>query len=321
MHPPRGHFLDLDGLRLHYLDLGRGSPIVLLHGNGALAEDFVVSGLAERLARRHRVIIFDRPGHGYSDRPSGSALSPEAQARLFAEAFRRLGLDRPVVVGHSWGALVAAAMGVVEPHAAGGLVLLAGYFYPLVRLDATLAALTATPGLAPLIHASASPGAVRAIWPRIIDKIFAPAPIPARFRRFPKELVLRPSHLAAAAAELPGTLAAVRRLSGRYREIRVPTLIMIGPDDRQVPAGPHSRRLARDIPGAKLVLVPHAGHMIHYSATGAVEAAIEEIAERAGGAEAERRGAFRFAFAAGKGQDRPKGADGGINRPGAAETS
>ena len=60
--PPRGKFLTVDGIRVHYLELGEGPPVVLLHGNMLRAEDFVASGLLGELAKNHRVIALDRPG-------------------------------------------------------------------------------------------------------------------------------------------------------------------------------------------------------------------------------------------------------------------
>src|SRR3954468_16862445 len=74
-HPPMGGFISIRGVRLHYVVLGPKDsslpPAVLLHGNGATAHDFVDSGVAKLLARERRVIIFDRPGAGYSERPRG----------------------------------------------------------------------------------------------------------------------------------------------------------------------------------------------------------------------------------------------------------
>jgi len=68
-NPPAGRFIDVDGVRLHYVEKGEGSPVVLLHGNTVLLQDFIGSGLLDRLAERHRVIAFDRPGFGHSKRP------------------------------------------------------------------------------------------------------------------------------------------------------------------------------------------------------------------------------------------------------------
>jgi hypothetical protein len=81
-NPPRGRFIEVDGVRLHYLDQGEGPPVVLLHGNIVTAEDFAYSGLLDLAAEHHRVIAFDRPGMGYSDRPNGRLWTPRAQADL-----------------------------------------------------------------------------------------------------------------------------------------------------------------------------------------------------------------------------------------------
>src|SRR4051794_5105948 len=71
-NPPKGTFLEVDGVRLHYLESGSGSTVVLLHGNQAMADDFAISGVVDLLARKCPVIAFDRPGFGYSDRPRDS---------------------------------------------------------------------------------------------------------------------------------------------------------------------------------------------------------------------------------------------------------
>src|SRR5215217_8270086 len=106
-HPPRGKFVEVDGARLHYSDRGAGRPVVLLHGNAVTGDDYNTSGVAERLVGRRRVIIFDRPGFGYSERPRGPLWTAAEQANLIHTAIEQLGVRQPVVVGHSWGTLVA----------------------------------------------------------------------------------------------------------------------------------------------------------------------------------------------------------------------
>ncbi len=106
-NPPIGRFIEIDGVRLHYVERGQGQPVVLLHGNGALIQDFGLSGVFDRAAASYRVIVFDRPGFGYSDRPRDRLWTAQAQADLLYKALRTLGIDRLVVVGHSWGTLVA----------------------------------------------------------------------------------------------------------------------------------------------------------------------------------------------------------------------
>ena len=144
-HPPAGRFVTVEGVRLHYLEQGEGPPVVLLHGNVVTAEDWVWSGVFDRVARNRRVLAFDRPGFGYSDRPQGSVWTAAEQADLLRKAFDRLGVGRPVVAGHSWGTLVALELALGHPDAVGGLVLLAGYYGPSVRADVPLVALSAIP--------------------------------------------------------------------------------------------------------------------------------------------------------------------------------
>jgi pimeloyl-ACP methyl ester carboxylesterase len=91
-YPPRGKFITIDGVKLHYLEQGHGPPLVLLHGNGAMAEDFDISGLMLVAAEHHRVIAFDRPGFGYSERPRGRFWSAHRQARLMLDALHALGI-------------------------------------------------------------------------------------------------------------------------------------------------------------------------------------------------------------------------------------
>src|SRR5689334_10030798 len=80
-HPPSGRFVEVDGVRLHYLEQGTGTPVVLIHGNVVTAEDWILSGVFDQIAARgHRVIAFDRPGYGYSDRPRNVAWTAAAQA-------------------------------------------------------------------------------------------------------------------------------------------------------------------------------------------------------------------------------------------------
>jgi pimeloyl-ACP methyl ester carboxylesterase len=104
-YPPQGLFLNVNGTRLHYSDRGEGTPIVLIHGNAVTGSDWNVSGVADLLLRTCRVIIFDRPGFGHSERPRGKLWTAIRQADLIHDALLQLGVERPVVVGHSLGTI------------------------------------------------------------------------------------------------------------------------------------------------------------------------------------------------------------------------
>ena len=115
--PPLGSFVVVDGVRLHYLDSAPGDDerqaIVMVHGASGNLRDFAVS-IFDELAQKYRVIAIDRPGHGYSERPSSDSVdaawvTPEIQARLIHGAMRQIGVEKPVILGHSWGGAVALA--------------------------------------------------------------------------------------------------------------------------------------------------------------------------------------------------------------------
>ena len=122
-NPPIGRFITVNGVRLHYVERGTGTPLVLLHGNGSMIEDFQSSGLIDLAAKKYRVIAFDRPGFGHSDRPRSTIWTPEAQADLIAAALKEIGVPRAIVLGHSWGTLVALALAMKYPQEVQALVL------------------------------------------------------------------------------------------------------------------------------------------------------------------------------------------------------
>ena len=70
-HPPLGKFIELEGVKLHYIERGPpdGPVLVMLHGNGTLLQDLMLSGIVDAAAQKFRVICFDRPGFGHSSRP------------------------------------------------------------------------------------------------------------------------------------------------------------------------------------------------------------------------------------------------------------
>jgi len=116
-HPPQGQMIAVDGARLHVIDLGprgtTGPPVVVLHGASSNLE--VMRPLGERLAKTRRVILIDRPGHGWSTREHFSDSTPQPQARMIAQALQQLGIGRAVVVAHSWASALALRIALDHP--------------------------------------------------------------------------------------------------------------------------------------------------------------------------------------------------------------
>ena len=264
-HPPKGAFVIVDGVRLHYVVRGSGRPVVFLHGNGAMVADMLISGVIDHAARQYRAIAFDRPGFGHSERPRNRSWTAVAQAALIAKTLARLGIERPIVVGHSWGTLVALALALDHPRSVDGLVLASGYYFPTARADVALLSPPSIPLLGDAISYTVAPLIGEITGPPMIKKMFAPQPVSPRFEReFPLALALRPSQIKAFSEDTSHMIAAAEQLSPRYAALRCPTVIMGGDADRIVDNGRQAKRLHGTIPGSRLDVLPGAGHMIHH---------------------------------------------------------
>lgn len=274
-NPATGRFIDVDGVRLHYIDCGEGPPLVLLHGNGSMIQDFTSSGLVDLAARDHRVIVFDRPGYGHSTRPRRRVWTAGAQADLIHPALERIGVSQPVVLGHSWGASVAIALAVRHPQTVSGLVLASGYYYPSARVDAVVLSGPAVPLLGDVARYTIAPIASRLAWPLLMRKIFGPAPVPAKFRHFPREMALRPSQIRASAAESALLIPTAAAATKEYANLTMPVVIIAGAEDRLIDPAQQSRRLHRAIPQSTFRSVPGSGHMVHQTSPHAVLGAID----------------------------------------------
>jgi len=276
--PPQGRFLEVNGVKLHFTESGSGPVIVLLHGNGAMVEDFELSGLVDELSKKHRVISFDRPGYGHSTRPSDQQHDPEAQAKLFHDALQLMGVEHPLVVGHSWGTLVATAMALNYPSAVRAIALLSGYYIPTPRLDVWLMAAPAIPVIGTLMRHTVSPVMSCLMWKMVSKKLFAPNEVPPRFSRFPKWMALRPSQLLASAQESAMMVPFAKRLSKRYGELTVPVLIVGGDKDKIVRTPFQTAGLSEKINAhPKPIILRDTGHMLHYVRCHELADALQEM--------------------------------------------
>src|SRR5215212_2908097 len=268
---PLGRFVEVDGMRVHYIARGKGRPVVLIHGNGTMAEDFEICGLVDQLATRYRVIAIDRPGFGHTDRPRWRVWTATAQAHLLHRVLERLNVERPIIVGHSWGTLVALAVAVGRWRELRGLVLLSGYYYPTQRADVALAAPLAIPGVGDAARSLVPQVASHAMAPQVFRHVFWPQPVPARFKaRFPVEIAIDPVQQRASAEDTATLNAAAALLQPYYSRLRVPLAIITGDADAIVDARDHSCRLHQQVAGSTLTILPGQGHMIHYSARGQI---------------------------------------------------
>lgn len=281
-NPPLGKFLDIRGLKLHYIERGHGPTVVLIHGNVTMLKDFWLSGVMERLAQRYRVIVFDRPGFGYSSRPRDRIWTPSAQAEILAEALVMLRSGPAIVVAHSWGTLVALALAERHRSRVSALVLVSGFYYPRLRFDVLLAATGALPILGDILRYTISPVMGALSLPLMLRAMFGPPPIPLRVKYdFPKLMMVRPSQIRAASEDGAIMVQSAAAFAPTYAELRLPTVIIAGTEDRIVKPE-QSTSLFDDIAGSRLDLVPGGGHMVHHFAPERIATAVDEAAVLSG---------------------------------------
>ena len=288
-HPPTGKFVAVNGGRLHVVDLdgreqrpGDNLPVLLLlHGASGNLEEMRLA-LGERLRGQHRVILVDRPGHGWSERPADGA-SPARQAAMLNEMLDKLGIARAVIVAHSFAGSVATAMALDDPARVAGMVLLAPVSHPWPGGVAWYYTVAAAPMVGPLFAWTVALPVGLILARPVADVVFSPQTPPADYvARAGILLVLEPQNFLANARDVVGIRAFVTAQAPRYAGITAPTIVLHGTSDTVVSARVHARALVDAVPHAKLILLKGIGHMPHHVATDEVVAAIDEVMAQAG---------------------------------------
>lgn len=280
--PPLGRFVAVDGARIHYLDAGAGPAILLVHGLGGQMRHFTYS-LLDRLKGNHRVVILDRPGSGYSTRASRASAAVGAQARTIARFAATIGLERPLVVGHSLGGAVALALALNHPDAVAGLALIAPASDPQDHVPPVFQGLVVRSRLLRWLLAwtVATPWSIRN-GAAMLAAAFDPAPVPRDFAiKGGGLLTLRPSSFINASRDLMAVRDELEAMSPRYENLRVPVGILFGARDRILDPVAHGRALAAKLPDAALELIDGEGHMVPMSSPDRVAGFIASMAERA----------------------------------------
>lgn len=278
-YPPAGRFIEVNGLRLHYVEQGTGPgpALLLVHGASSNLREFTTS-LMPALARTHRVIAFDRPGYGYSERAAGPWMNPAQLAALLLDACATLGVDKPVIVGHSWaGSVVMASLVEMPQRVSGGILLagVAGHWAGSVGWTYDVGSL---PVIGPLFTWTSVTPAGQLLLPREVAPVLSPQPVPAHYiENIGAPLALRPWTFRDNMQDMTQLNEYLQSLSPQYDRIRLPLLMIHGADDVLVPFWNHGRRVLPVVPQAKAVLLPDAGHALHHTHTREVTASIEQF--------------------------------------------
>lgn len=280
--PPAGKFIEVKGNRIHYVDVGEGPPIVFLHGLGAQLHHFT-DPLFKVFGSGYRLIALDRPGSGYSTRARGSTGRLPEQADIVCAFMEQLGLEKPVIVGHSLGGSVALAIAVEHPDAISGLVLLAALTHKEVELRPEFKALFVSSPLKRFVlaHTVSAPAGLK-YGMKTMGLIFAPHPPPKNYMTDNGGYIgLRPSHYYASATDFAVIEMDLPRLSERYNEIEVPSGLLFGGVDPIIRIEVQGTPVKEKIQGLDLEVAEGLGHMPQFIGPETVAAFIRRIAERA----------------------------------------
>lgn len=278
-HPPLGAFVQAEGLRIHHIDRGAGPAAVLIHGASGNLRDFTFSLLDRLVARGLRVIAFDRPGLGYSDRALVRGWDPAVQARVLRAAAAALGVENPVVLGHSWGGAVAMAWAVQAPRETRGVLSLAGATHPWGEGVGMLYTLAASPIFSGLTRQAARLMIDTDDPESVVARIFRPNRVPDGYADYiGVELALRPDTFRHNAEDLTHLDAALAVQAPRYAGLPTPVEAIHGEADKTVWASVHAEPLVRQVAHGRLTLLPGVGHMPHHAREDAVVAGVARLA-------------------------------------------
>lgn len=280
--PPRGRFIDIDGARIHYLDQGAGPTLLLVHGLAGQMHNFTHS-LLGKLKPNFRVVILDRPGSGYSTRASEASATVGAQARLISGLCRALGLERPLVVGHSLGGAIALALALNHPEQVAGLALLAPVTHQPEHVPPPFDGLViGSPLLRRLIAWTLATPLSIANGRRALTVLFGPQPVAGDFAMSGGGLLnLRPASFIGASGDLMASRGDLGAMPARYKNLTVPVGILYGTGDRVLDPALHGKGLAAKMTGADLELIEGGGHMILIASADRAAAFIARMARRA----------------------------------------
>jgi pimeloyl-ACP methyl ester carboxylesterase len=273
---PPGAFVTAAGVPVHYVRRGEGRPVVYIHGAKGSVYDFLLS-IGPPLAKRSTAVAFDRPGSGFSGRAARDGGSPQAQAAVLRAAAAALGLERPVLIGHSFGAAVALAWALDAPLEVAAVVTLGGYTLPLGGPPPWVVALMRSRMALRAVGRLGRSRLGRPFVDGALRRAFSPGSVPEDYARIAPALALDDARLLSDGEDRKSAEAGLSALQPRYAGLDVPVVIVVGEQDRMVPPST-SEKLHAQLPRSELVCLADSGHMPMFTEPAAVLAAVDRAA-------------------------------------------
>ena len=279
-YPPLGQMVEVNGKRVQAYVTGSGPDLVMIHGSSGNMRDLILA-LENTLAPHFRVIIFDRPGLGYSDRVSAQGDTFIDQAMILRDAAKKLGADKPIVLGHSLGGIVSMAWATHAPDDLSALALISPVVMPFDTPTSTYYKINKHPIIGPFVNHFIGAFHYEGAIQNGLDEVFAPDPPPAGYReKMGVELVLRPKTIQSNARQRNQIHEQIRALEADYDNVRVPIEILHGDLDTTVSLKIHAEGLENRIDDVNVTIWQDQGHMPHQFKQADILDAVQRLQSR-----------------------------------------
>ena len=276
-YPPRGDFVDVEKAKIHFLTRkkisdtknSKNAPVILIHGSSGSSADMELA-FFDIFPDDIDLYAFDRPGIGWSKTKLSplEMSNPMKQAEAIHMAVKKLKLDKPIIVGHSWGGAVAIAYAKQFGDEVSGVVSLAGVAYPWKGPHGWYDNLLTTPVINHIFTRLFLNKIGQLYVPLSINSIFEPELARSDYREGAQaEIILRPSTIINNSYYSYYLRRHLKTMSKKYNDINTPFLIVAGNRDYIVHSKSQSERLHNEVAGSEYMLFKDTGHMPHHTQT------------------------------------------------------
>lgn len=274
-YPFQSRYVRLSSGEMHYVDVGTGEPILLVHGTPTWS--FEYRHLITALSTRFRCIAPDHFGFGLSERPQGFAYTPEAHAAAIAKFVETLGLDRFTLVVHDFGGPIGLPLALRPSSPVHKLVLLNTFAWPIDDDPAMARPAKLIGGAVGRLLYEYANASQRLIMPSAYgDKKKLTTAIHHQYLAVFRDRKARVLVLHALAKALLGSRAHYQSLLDALPSMRVPALVLWGMKDSAFKPYQLARWQAL-LPSATIIRLDQAGHWPHEEEPARVIEAIERF--------------------------------------------